>query len=136
MAAFFGGDHVVWAGGAGLVADKSLVERAQKLSFYGWLLGSLCQLNIELAELAKLRAARAKAKAVDAAASTEAADTALRHKMIGAAGVAAQATLAASLLGLLPLKPRAIGALGVTTSAIACWQLLPPLPMAPKAKDV
>jgi hypothetical protein len=140
MAAFFGFDHVVWAGGAGLVEDKTLLEKAQKLSFYGWLLGSLCQLAADAAELRKLLAAREKARAVAgdapgaAAAADEAALPALRTRAIAATGTAAQAVLAAALLGLLPLKPRTIGLLGVTTSAIACYQLCPALPAPPKAK--
>ena len=143
MAAFFGFDHVVWAGGAGLVEDKTLLEKAQKLSFYGWLLGSLCQLAADAAELRKLLAAREKARAAAgdapgaAAAADAAAAPALHQRAIAATGTAAQAALAAALLGLLPLKPRTIGLIGVTTSAIACYQLMPPLPKAepPKAKD-
>jgi len=143
MAAFFGFDHVVWAGGAGLVEDKTLLEKAQKLSFYGWLLGSLCQLAADAAELRKLLAARDKARAAAgdapgaAAAADAAAAPALHQRAIAATGTAAQAALAAALLGLLPLKPRTIGLIGVTTSAIACYQLMPPLPKAepPKAKD-
>ena len=69
MAAFFGFDHVVWAGSAGLVEDKALVERAQRLSFYGWLLGSLCTLAVELAELRRLKAQRDKAGGVGASAA-------------------------------------------------------------------
>jgi TorA maturation chaperone TorD len=143
MAAFFGFDHVVWAGGAGLVDDKTTLEKAQKLSFYGWLLGSLCQLAADAAELRKLLAAREKARAAAgdapgaAAAADAAAAPALHQRALAATGTAAQAALAAALLGLLPLKPRTIGLIGVTTSAIACYQLLPPLPKAepPKAKD-
>jgi len=140
MAAFFGFDHVVWAGGAGLVEDKTLLEKAQKLSFYGWLLGSLCQLAADAAELRKLAAARDKARAAGgddpkaAAQAGEAAQAALQTRALAAAGTAAQAAVAAALLGLLPLKPRTIGVLGVTTSVIACYQLMPAV-AKPKAKD-
>jgi|APGre2960657444_1045066.scaffolds.fasta_scaffold01534_6 hypothetical protein len=146
MAAFFGFDHVVWAGSAGLVEDKALVERAQRLSFYGWLLGSLCTLAVELAELRRLKAQRDKAGGVGASAAegTQAAPTAretadataasMRAKVLAAATAGTQAALAAALLKLLPLSPRATGALGVTTSALALYQLLPPLLPPAKAK--
>ena len=33
MAVYFGADHVVWAGQAGLVANKQLLERWRRFSF-------------------------------------------------------------------------------------------------------
>ena len=157
MAAYFGFDHVVWASGAGLVEDKQLVEKAQEWSLYGWLFSSLLGLASDLAELRKLRASSSrlaslpstpgggggdeagKAKgagegeAVRRAALAKNQDE-VRAKLVSLAGLATQASVAASLLKLVTVSPRATGLLGVTTSAIAVYQLLPALPAAVPAK--
>ena len=179
MAVYFGFDHFVasefsrppasltrpaqWAHGAGLLQDKAFAERAQQLSFYGWLLGSLLAVALEAdeaqrmhAKRAELRASRppppqpvaadagakevaafAEAQAAFAAtrASEAAAADALRAKVLQLATSATQVGLAAALLKLLPLSPRATGVLGVASSALAVYQLLPALPEAKSKKD-
>ena len=52
---YFGADHVVWASQAGLTTNKSLVDRAQKISLYSWFGASCCTIVSELTEI--LRAA-------------------------------------------------------------------------------
>lgn len=51
MAIYFGGDHVVWASQAGLLANKTTTARAQKASLYGWFGGSLCTIIAEIYEI-------------------------------------------------------------------------------------
>ena len=53
MCAYFGFDHVVWATQAGVVADESetLGEYAQKVSYWGWFVGSASGLFLNTAEL-------------------------------------------------------------------------------------
>lgn len=51
MSIYFGGDHVVWASQAGLLADKDLTRRAQKASLYGWFGGSLSTIVVEIYEI-------------------------------------------------------------------------------------
>lgn len=48
MASYFAFDHVGWAAQAGLIKNKSLAERCQKISTYSWLLGSLSTVLIEV----------------------------------------------------------------------------------------
>ena len=43
---------------AGLMSNKSLTDRAQKTSLYGWFGGSLCTIVLELYELAGGRGGR------------------------------------------------------------------------------
>lgn len=76
-------------------------------------------------------------EAAEAAKKKTAARAAVHARLVAATTVGAQAVVAASLLQLLPLKPRTIGAFGVVTSLLACYQLLPPLPppAAVKAKS-
>ena len=48
MASYFLFDHVGWAAQAGLLTDKALIDRCQKISTWSWLLGSLSTIVIEL----------------------------------------------------------------------------------------
>ncbi len=49
MAIYFGGDHFVWAHQIGIVpANKTAMERWQKISLYSWALGSLCTVAAEV----------------------------------------------------------------------------------------
>ena len=153
---FFSFDHVVWAHSVGLVSDKDTAERAQKTSFYGWLLASLCALAVDVSDATRLHSAREKAAAAAAAAAVatsgdtakgeakpapdaaaqealRVANDALRLKLISAATAASQAAVAASLLKLVNISPRQTAALGILTSVLAVYQLLPPLPPAPQA---
>lgn len=58
---------MVWAHSVGLVTNKDTAERAQRTSFYGWLLASLCTLAVDLSDLARLSATRDAASAALAA---------------------------------------------------------------------
>lgn len=47
LATYFAADHVVWAFQIGLIQDKTVGERAQKVSLWGWALGSVLTMVIE-----------------------------------------------------------------------------------------
>lgn len=47
MATYFAADHVVWAYQIGIITDKTTGERAQKISLWGWALGSVVTMIIE-----------------------------------------------------------------------------------------
>lgn len=47
MATYFAADHVVWAFQIGLIQDKKVGERSQKVSLYSWALGSVLTMIIE-----------------------------------------------------------------------------------------
>lgn len=143
FAAFFGFDHVVWAGGAGLVEDKALLERAQELSFYGWWLGSLCGLALDLAELRRLRASRRALRAAQR--SAEAEERAGGGKALGgeaaaerARGAAQAAAARADALARAAEEQRAklISVAGLATQAALAASLLKLLPTGPKATGV
>jgi len=51
MASYFLFDHVGWAAQAGLLTDKALIDRCQKISTWSWLLGSLSTIVIELTDI-------------------------------------------------------------------------------------
>ena len=91
----------------------------------------------ELHRLSLIAAARPPKEAPDADAvkKADAAQVAMRARLVAATTVGTQALVAASLLKLIPLQPRSTAALGVLTSALACYQLLPPLPQVAKAKE-
>lgn len=129
LAVFFGGDHLVWADGAGLLGSKEakeLAAAAGRLSLRGWFLASLCQLAADLAELRDLHAARAAGK--EGAEGKVPSQEALTLRWASASAAAGQAVVSAGLAGLVPLPPRAIGAVGVATSVVQLYSLLPPLP--------
>ncbi|GFR43503.1 hypothetical protein Agub_g4592, partial [Astrephomene gubernaculifera] len=52
MAVYFGADHVVWAHQIGLISDKKIGERYQKLSLWTWALGSVCSVAAESWQIA------------------------------------------------------------------------------------
>lgn len=58
MAIYFAADHVVWAFQIGLVTDKTTGERAQKVSLWGWALGSVCTILLEANGIAQASARR------------------------------------------------------------------------------
>ncbi|KAK3282871.1 hypothetical protein CYMTET_9407 [Cymbomonas tetramitiformis] len=122
MAVYFGGDHVVWAGQAGILKDKDLVDNAQKCSLYGWLIGSLCVIADQGTGLVKLEA---KAKELTEEAELAAAAAKRTTHAIAIAGSATQAIVALGLLKIVPMQPRTIGAIGVLSSLISCYQLMP-----------
>lgn len=149
-AIFFTFDHVVWAHAVGFVTNKDTAERAQRTSFYGWLLASLCTLAVDLNDIAKLHASREKAASALAAAkraedgekkkegegtaaveALRVADDALRTKFVNVASTVSQAAVAASLLKLIELGPRKTAMFGLISSIVATYQLMPPLPPMP-----
>ncbi|CAL5227522.1 g10509 [Coccomyxa viridis] len=130
MAIYFGADHVVWAGQAGLVSNKQTLERYQKASLYGWAGGSLCTVIAEAWELTVLnQTVRRKdeseeawqARQLKAIADINSHSLVLFHALV-------QGALATGLLGLTSWKPRFVGFLGVVASAINCYMLFPALP--------
>lgn len=48
MALYFAGDHLVWAYNTGLLKNKKNQEMVQKASWYGWLLGSVTSVIMEV----------------------------------------------------------------------------------------
>ena len=138
LAVFFGGDHLVWADGAGLLGSKEAKEwaaAAGRLSLRGWCLASLCQLAADLAELRNMHAARAARAAGPAGAEAKAPSReALALRWASASAAAGQAVVSAGLAGLVPLPPRTIGLFGVATSVVQLYALLPALPVAKGGK--
>jgi hypothetical protein len=47
MATYFAADHVVWAYQIGVISDKKIGERSQKVSLWSWALGSVLTMIIE-----------------------------------------------------------------------------------------
>mmetsp|Transcript_19244 Transcript_19244/g.58089 ORF Transcript_19244/g.58089 Transcript_19244/m.58089 type:complete len:262 (-) Transcript_19244:773-1558(-) len=132
-ALYFGADHVVWASQAGLITDKTKVERAQKLSLYSWLGASLCTVAGELTEILRmaLPAIIVQEQGEDDGkymARQQAAVDEINKRGLVLFHASIQAFLALGLLGLRPWKPRTVGALGVIASAINCYMLFPPMP--------
>lgn len=142
MAIYFGADHVVWAYQIGLVNDKELGERFQKLSLYSWAVGSLVGTVADAWQIVEL------SNVVTQGSSKEDQEQLLREvnrkvneRLMFLSHGLVQAALAAGLLQLLPWKPRTVGLLGVIASAMNCYFLMPSLPKRPageagKAKTV
>ena len=120
-----------WAAGAGLVTDKRVIERCQKVSTWSWLLGSCSTILIELTEVlgADMRRRDGESEGEWAARRRRLDQATLRlvHAVI-------QAGLAVGLLQLRPWSSRKTAAFGVAASALNCFMLLPPRPPGPKAK--
>ena len=157
MCAYFGFDHVVWATQAGVVADESetLGEYAQKVSYWGWFVGSASGLFLNTAELnALLDAMRekgfARPEGVDAEVDADAEETneeererrdaereeirqRARKVFVGLITNSAQTVLAMALLGRVKMSKRKIGALGMFLSAVHVASILPPA--IPPAKE-
>ena len=157
MCAYFGFDHVVWATQAGVVADESetLGEYAQKVSYWGWFVGSASGLFLHTAELnALLDAMRekgfARPEGVDAEVDADAEETneeererrdaeremireRARKVFVGLITNSAQTVLAMALLGRVKMSKRKIGALGMFLSAVHVASILPPA--IPPAKE-
>ena len=157
MCAYFGFDHVVWATQAGVVADesKTLGEYAQKVSYWGWFVGSASGLFLNTAELnALLDAMRekgfARPEGVDAEVDADAEETneeererrdaereeirqRARKVFVGLITNSAQTVLAMALLGRVKMSKRKIGALGMFLSAVHVASILPPA--IPPAKE-
>jgi hypothetical protein len=134
---YFGADHVVWASQAGILTDKALVDRAQKISLWSWFGASCCTIAAELTEI--LRAALPailvqEPEEEDAVylKRQQAAVDEINKRGLVLAHALIQALLAAGLLQLRPWKPRFVGFLGTVASAINCYMLFPALPKPAK----
>ncbi|KAG7669317.1 hypothetical protein Ndes2437B_g05463 [Nannochloris sp. 'desiccata'] len=128
MSIYFGGDHVVWASQAGLLANKDITSRAQKTSLYGWFGGSLCTIVTEIYESNRITMQR-KDESNEEYTTRQAAEAAeLRRHAIIFWHAVFQALLAMGLLELRPWKPRTVGALGIIASVMNCYMLYPSLP--------
>ena len=160
MCAYFGFDHVVWATQAGVIADesKTLGEYAQKVSYWGWFVGSASGLFLNTAELnALLDAMRekgfARPEGVDAEVDADAEETneeererrdaereeirqRARKVFVGLITNSAQTVLAMALLGRVKMSKRKIGALGMFLSAVHVASILPPAIPPAKEKTV
>ena len=53
MSAYMAFDHIVFLGATGLVTNKQITELCQKLSYYGWFVGSVAGLYQSANELGK-----------------------------------------------------------------------------------
>lgn len=125
---YFLGDHIVWASSIGLVTDKSLAERATKVSMLGWMSASVATLITETAALLKTEASK---KDLD---GKELSQKRIKHTLLLTQN-SCQVAVAGSLLGLFPLKPRQIATCGVVMSCINLYLMSPTLPALPsKAK--
>ncbi|KAI3436582.1 hypothetical protein D9Q98_005998 [Chlorella vulgaris] len=128
MSIYFGADHVVWAQQAGLLNNKSLTDRAQKTSLYGWFGGSLCTIILELYELAA-QTARQPGESTEAyAARQDKIQPEVTKRCLTLIHACFQAALAMGLLELRPWKPRTVGALGIIASLMNCYMLYPQSP--------
>mmetsp|Transcript_22379 Transcript_22379/g.26970 ORF Transcript_22379/g.26970 Transcript_22379/m.26970 type:complete len:215 (-) Transcript_22379:217-861(-) len=121
LAMFFALDHVVWAGQAGIIKDKELLDKCQKMSFYGWMTGSSLTALELVAALQK-----------DANNMSDEAKAKRQAQTLGVINASCQIAVAAGLLKLVDMKPRTIGAFGIATSALSIYGLLPPLPSKAK----
>jgi len=132
---YFGADHIVWAGSTGLVKDKVTLERAGKLSLYGWLTASLAAVCIEAIAVSQTEANAAKEKREGTCSSSQTLSSARFKHGLAITNGCTQVVVAGALLGLIPLKPRAIASLGVLTSCISMYTMAPQLaPLPAKAK--
>lgn len=139
MATYFGADHFVWAYQIGLISNKQLGERCQKISLYSWALGSILTAGVEGYQIATLQVVQKDGESdADYNKRVDEARKAINQRMLVLVHALVQAALASGLLQLVPLKPRTVGLLGVVASAMNCYFLLPPYPKAvtAKAKDV
>ena len=140
---------------AGVVADesKTLGEYAQKVSYWGWFVGSASGLFLNTAEVNALLDARrekgfARPEGADANADAEETNEEERERrdaereeirqrarkvFVGLITNSAQTVLAMALLGRVKMSKRKIGALGMFLSAVHVASILPPA--IPPAKE-
>lgn len=134
MAVYFAADHAVWAYQIGLISDKAVGERFQKVSLWGWALGSVCTVVLEAVAIAEAAAPRRDGESdAEWAKRQDAAKNEINGRLLVLFHGLVQAGTAAGLLQVVAMRPRTIGLLGTVASAINCYFLLPPLPKrAPK----
>jgi hypothetical protein len=157
MAAYFAFDHVVWMTQAGIQKNSSVGDAAQKVSYWGWFLGSSAGLYSDTTELnalldvmkekgfGKVSPPNGGGGGSEGGAfqdededltdeefeAREAEKEELRRRarkvFAGLVTNSAQAVLALALLDQIKMSKRKIGALGVFLSAVNIATLLPPL---------
>eukprot|EP01025_Chloroclados_australasicus_P051347 TRINITY_DN5974_c0_g1_i2.p2 TRINITY_DN5974_c0_g1~~TRINITY_DN5974_c0_g1_i2.p2 ORF type:complete len:239 (-),score=24.56 TRINITY_DN5974_c0_g1_i2:395-1111(-) len=132
MTVYFACDHVVWLGSANVIKDKTLLERCQKSSLWGWFLGSICTMITESGGLMDGSLDIKRTDEEDDEWEVKRAEMAktVRRKVIVLVHAIIQGLLAAGLLQLRPFHPRTTATFGVLASAINCYMLMPPLPKA------
>jgi hypothetical protein len=129
MAVYFAADHVVWAYQIGLVSDKAVGERFQKLSLWGWALGSACTIVLEAVAIAEAAAPRRDGEGdAEWAKRQQTAKAEINGRLLVLFHALVQAGTAAGLLQVVAMRPRTVGLLGTVASAINCYFLLPAMP--------
>ncbi|KAI8467564.1 MAG: peroxisomal biogenesis factor 11-domain-containing protein [Monoraphidium minutum] len=129
MAIYFAADHVVWAYQIGLVTDKAVGERFQKVSLWGWALGSVCTAALEIVALAEAAAPRKDGEGdAEWAKRQEAARAEVNGRLLVLFHALVQAGTAAGLLQVVSMRPRTVGLLGTVASIINCYFLMPAMP--------
>ena len=132
MSAYMAFDHVVFLGATGLVTNKQITELCQKLSYYGWFVGSVAGLYQSANELGKCVRDVADAdddedRKRDIAKVAKPVFTAITTNTL-------QALLALALLEKIPMKKRNVGALGMALSLLNVYSMFPAAPPQEKAK--
>eukprot|EP01024_Parvocaulis_polyphysoides_P068157 TRINITY_DN8268_c0_g1_i4.p1 TRINITY_DN8268_c0_g1~~TRINITY_DN8268_c0_g1_i4.p1 ORF type:complete len:259 (-),score=30.05 TRINITY_DN8268_c0_g1_i4:260-997(-) len=132
MAIYFGFDHVIWAHQAGLVQDKSFVERCQKISLWNWFCGSLCTICLEVLDLIKLHKAQLEREETkltgndnDEGSKVETHYRQLQQHYLKLIHAISQAFLALGLAKALPFRPRQVASFGLVASLLNCYMLYP-----------
>jgi len=133
MAIYFTADHVVWAYQIGLVTNKTVGEKAQKTSLWGWALGSLCTAVLESVAILEAAAPRKEGEGdAEWAKRQEAARQETNGRLLVLFHALVQMGTAMGLLQVVAMRPRTVGLLGTVASAINCYFLLPAFPKQPK----
>eukprot|EP00803_Ostreobium_quekettii_P009693 evm.model.scf_1727.6 EVM.evm.TU.scf_1727.6 scf_1727:30146-33515(+) len=129
MAGYFGADHIVWSGQAGLVKDPVTLQNFQRFSTYCWFGGSLCSIANEVYELSQLCLAQQECESEEEWQRKQAdVNDAIHRRSLVLIHACFQAALAVGLLQLAPIKTRTVGLIGVITSALNCYMMFPALP--------
>ena len=133
MSAYTAFDHIVFLGATGLLTNKRITEICQKLSYYGWFVGSIAGLYQSANKLGKC--VRDVAEAED--------DEDRKHEIAKVAKPVftaitvntLQALLALALLEKIPMKRRNVGALGVILSLLNVYSMFPSAVPSPSRED-
>lgn len=133
MALYFAADHVVWAHQIGLIEDKKVGERYQKMSLWSWALGSACTIVGEGWQISSLSVKRREGEGDEEyGRRVEEVKRQVNQRLFVLVHALVQAFLAMGLLNTIKLQPRTVGLLGVVASAMNCYLLLPAYPAAAK----
>lgn len=131
MALYFAGDHVVWAHQIGLISDKAVGDRYQKLSLVGWALGSCLTAIGEGWQISALQVKRKEGESDEEYNKRiEEIKKQINQRLFVLTHAVIQAVLAMGMLGTIKMKPRTTGLLGVIASVMNCYLLYPAYPKA------